>query len=803
MDEHSPDPAEPTVPEDAERFDGPDIVEYAQSQRLGPPARLELLIATCDLVEERFHAGGETHRLLRPGAVHVDAEEARPVLTGERPDAESGPAVEQLLSDVSRLTDTVPYLAPELIDGGLGSGDARGDVYALAVIGFEMLTGRTPRALGPVTIDDVTRIVPEETAARLGAIDRRFRGLLDSIFDAAIDRDPARRPASAGAFARELREALERGALPGVRGARPQPGGWGRRAILLGASAVVLVVATAVMFWSVAQVRQARYDTQRARTARAEADAERDRARSGAEQAERKTAAAQAARAAADRDRVAERQRRALAEAARTAAESMRDVAFVSGTVWGLTGAPGETGTLPPSAPGGGAFRANAGAAIVPGELETLVEAERERRAELEERLQVTERTTEEARAEVRSLRDRAARAEHRAAQAQTDLRAQRRETEAAAEAMRRERARVEELSRELNVLRREVAAVEDPRSRAAAESRAAVVAALDEFLVAGLLRGATARAPYGRTTRTSLDEAAGQLVGAFPRDPLVEAIIALRLARSYLRIGLPDAARPLVQRAVAVRREVLGASHADVGAAMDVLVDVDVEAGVLAKAEATARELLDLRRRTLGDEHHDVATSMERLAEVQRARGALERAGRMLEEAISLRRQFDGDEHPATLDVVETLAALWAEQGRYDEAEQLYVMTLDIRRRVHDAEDPRLRDTLAQLAGFLLSRGRYEEAGDLYAELVATQQRAMPPRHWRIADAMSGLGAAFAYQDRFDEAEPLLLEAFAILWETDDAPESSRRVAIERAAVLYARMGDGAQAARWSALLP
>jgi len=563
-----------------------------------------------------------------------------------------------------------------------------------------------------------------------------------------------------------------------------------------------VVAATVVMFWSGNQVREARYETQRARTARAEAAADRDRARAAADLAEKRAIDAEAAKTQAERDRVTERQRRALAEAARGAAESMRDVAFVSGTIWGLTRAPGTDGSLPPSSPGGGPFRANAGAAIIPGELETLVEDERELRAEAEERLRNLEQATEKASAETRAMRDRAARAERRAAEAQTDLRAERRAAEAMADDVRRERTRANELSREVAELTREVGAVRNPTHRAVAESRAAAVAALDDFLVAGLLRQATARAPYGRSVRAALDDAARRLDGAFPRDPLVEAVVALRLARSYLAISLPDLARPLAARAVTVRREVLGVEHWDVGEAMEVLVDAEVRAGVLASAERTARDLLNVRRRTLGV-HDEVAVSLERLAEVQRAQGETDRAARLLEEALLLRRQLKGNEHSATLDVIERLAAIRSEQRRFDDAEMNYVMALDIRRRIHAEDDERIRATMAMLARFLLERGRSEEAADLYAELAAAWKRLLPSRHWRIAEARSGYGAALTRRDRFDEAEAALLEAFDDLMEDKRGPESARRLTVERLAELYARKGDAERARRWRTLLP
>jgi len=174
MDSLPPEPPpvpEPSVQDDAERPDAPNILEHVEAQRLSPYARVALLIEICEQME-RLHDEGGAHRLLRPDLILITAE-VRPEIVDGLSEVHAGLTVEHLLSDVSRLTDTVPYLSPEQLDDGLERGDARSDVYALGVIGFEMLTGRPPRGLSPMTRGDVTQIVPEETAARLGVIDRR------------------------------------------------------------------------------------------------------------------------------------------------------------------------------------------------------------------------------------------------------------------------------------------------------------------------------------------------------------------------------------------------------------------------------------------------------------------------------------------------------------------------------------------------------------------------------------------------------------------------------------------------------
>jgi eukaryotic-like serine/threonine-protein kinase len=84
------------------------------------------------------HAQGYVHRDIKPANILLDGS-GRAYLT------DFGIAVveEELLKDVG-AAGTLPYMAPEQLDGGLRSVDHRADIYAVGVVLFELLTGRRP-----------------------------------------------------------------------------------------------------------------------------------------------------------------------------------------------------------------------------------------------------------------------------------------------------------------------------------------------------------------------------------------------------------------------------------------------------------------------------------------------------------------------------------------------------------------------------------------------------------------------------------------------------------------------------------
>ena len=132
-------------------------------------------------------AAGVGHGALHPRDIFVTPEEARA----------SGFGVVDALERIGlRAPVRRPYTAPERIDGR--EWNVAADVFSLAVVTYELLTGRRPAGLGP-EIGPLTGAPIQAHADNIFAVLRR-----------AMDADPKRRHSSALAFAAEL-DAAARG----------------------------------------------------------------------------------------------------------------------------------------------------------------------------------------------------------------------------------------------------------------------------------------------------------------------------------------------------------------------------------------------------------------------------------------------------------------------------------------------------------------------------------------------------------------------------------------------------------------
>ena len=76
---------------------------------------------------------------------------------------------------------------------------------SLGVVLYELLTGRMPYDISRLTLQSAARIICEQEAGRPSELDRRLRGDLETILLKALQKDRAKRYASAEALAEDLR----------------------------------------------------------------------------------------------------------------------------------------------------------------------------------------------------------------------------------------------------------------------------------------------------------------------------------------------------------------------------------------------------------------------------------------------------------------------------------------------------------------------------------------------------------------------------------------------------------------------
>jgi serine/threonine-protein kinase len=194
------------------------------------------------------HAAGVVHRDVKPANLLLDGRGALHV-------ADFGVASAAGLDSFTQtgtILGTAGYLSPEQAQGQRTT--AASDRYSLAVVAWELLTGRRPFAADSPTTEALAHV--NAPVPRASEANRALPRQLDSIFERALAKDPGARYATAAEFVGDLRRALDDAAgdtwiePPRVAAATrivPAAGSASRRRWLLAAVVALLLAAGAAV----------------------------------------------------------------------------------------------------------------------------------------------------------------------------------------------------------------------------------------------------------------------------------------------------------------------------------------------------------------------------------------------------------------------------------------------------------------------------------------------------------------------------------------------------------------------------
>jgi serine/threonine-protein kinase len=167
---------------------------------LSPAAAVSLLAAIAEGVDAA-HRAGVLHRDLKPENVLLPEHGGPKVLDFGVAKAMPQAGVDGTVTAGATIVGTPAYMAPEQIRGE--AVDVRADVFSLAVMTYEMLTGRLPFGAGSF-VDVAMR-----QASPTPAIDGRdIPDKVSAVLRRGLSYTREERQATAPALARELREAV-------------------------------------------------------------------------------------------------------------------------------------------------------------------------------------------------------------------------------------------------------------------------------------------------------------------------------------------------------------------------------------------------------------------------------------------------------------------------------------------------------------------------------------------------------------------------------------------------------------------
>jgi tetratricopeptide (TPR) repeat protein len=261
--------------------------------------------------------------------------------------------------------------------------------------------------------------------------------------------------------------------------------------------------------------------------------------------------------------------------------------------------------------------------------------------------------------------------------------------------------------------------------------------------------------------------EVLSQTVKQLRADPNIDVPTRVRLleavADTYTGLGWQEKPVPLLEEALALRRDQLGAEHPDTLSLMNKLGVAYQRAGRPADAVPLLEETLKLRRTQLGPEHRHTLNSIHNLALAYTLTGRAAEAIKLHEEALVLCKARLGPDHPDTLIFLDNLALAYHNAGRHADALAVQEEVLRHRQARLGPDHPDTVGAMNSLGMAYLAAGRLADSRPLLETALKHCKARLGPEHPHTLDLMNNLGGCLLQMKQFGAAAELLRDCFAI----------------------------------------
>jgi eukaryotic-like serine/threonine-protein kinase len=712
---------------------GETLFAWCDAHKLNVRQRLELVAKICDAVQHA-HQKGLIHRDLKPANILVGEDGQPKILDFGVARLTDSDAQATRQTDVGQLIGTLAYMSPEQVLGDPAEIDTRSDVYALGVILYELLAGKAPYEIGR-QIHEAVRAIREEEPTSLGAMNRTYRGDIETIVGKALEKDKTRRYGSAAELAADIRRHLQDEPIV----ARPpsttyQIRKFARRnkALVTGVAAVVVVLAVGVVAstWEAVQARRAE------------------------KKAQQETAIAQAVNDFLQNDLLG------LASDYRRAGQGAQSDPHIRVLQTVLDRAAQQIQDNFDKVP-----EVEASIRRTIGNSYSNLGLYPQARQQLEAALALSRRTLGNEDAKTLAImadlgwvageQGHYSEAEKLVSEAlDEDRRTLGRQNPQTLLAMGRlagiytwegKYPQAEALDRQTLGIQHRVLGPEDSATLQTMGNLALVYMWEGKYLQAEALF-------------QQVIEADRRVLG--PENPQTLTWMG-DLATVYDEEGKDAQAEPLDRQVLEIERRVLGPEHPDTLMRMGNLAIVYWSEGKYGQAEALMRQTLVLYRRTLGPEHPETVRIMGDLAGIYVDEGRYSAAESPLTQVLEIRRRLLGPDHRSTLLTMGNLAELYADEGKCAQAQALFQKDVQADRRVLGPQHPLTAFVEWQMAIMYQKEGRYSKAVTYGEQAVAGQRHALGAQNPYSVTSEADLAIAYLAQGKLADAEPLAREAF------------------------------------------
>lgn len=267
-------------------------------------------------------------------------------------------------------------------------------------------------------------------------------------------------------------------------------------------------------------------------------------------------------------------------------------------------------------------------------------------------------------------------------------------------------------------------------------------------------------RSPRIPNARDILDRGAARIGTELADQPYVESALRRAMGESYRGLGLYEESEQHLLAALALRDD----NSLETASTLQSLGRLMRIRGEYERAQLALDRAVALRTDMLGREHADTAQTINELGMLAQAQGQNEQAHLLLQDALWIRRQVLGDDAVPVADSLNNLASVQLQSGDIDQARAQYNEAIALYRRHTDVAGLRLANSLSNLAGIFYATGQLDKATSLYAEALEIYGSYYSEAHPDGAAVMSNYGSVLRDSGQLEQARAVFATALQAL---------------------------------------
>ncbi len=255
-------------------------------------------------------------------------------------------------------------------------------------------------------------------------------------------------------------------------------------------------------------------------------------------------------------------------------------------------------------------------------------------------------------------------------------------------------------------------------------------------------------------TAREILDKASKDIETGLSDDPEVQARLMYTMAKTYQGLGLPTEALRLDQRALEIRRRVLGPRNVDTIDAINAVGIDEYQQGHYDEAEKRFAEVLQLRREVSGNEDRNTLGAMANLSAAYQVQGEYAKADPLQRELLATRQRLFGPEHSDTIESMLLLANTLNSEHKEAESDKLLRDAYAIQKRKLGPDHPDTLLAMGNLAANLKDEKKYAESKAMFEELLPIERKVLGEEHYLTLSARVSLAEILSVEGDYAGAE-------------------------------------------------